>query len=511
MILKNKNINKRILPGILALIGASIILLLTNRYGSGLTTDSVAYISAARNLAIGAGLLTYDGSALVLQPPLYPFLLSVTEKVFYIDPMISAGYLNAFLFGLIIYSSGLFLLRHLNSLILILLGTTAVLISYALVQVSLTTLSEPLFISLVLLFFHSFERYRVKQDLTSIVLLSLPVSLACLTRYTGIILILTGIICLLLVLKNNTNRYRHISIFTIISVLPLGLWIIRNYFISGTLLGQRAASSYMFTENIMFLLNTVLPWYLPVNDPGLYLFILFAIAIVLLFVGLNPKIKWNENSFNLIVPGIVFILLYSGFIVLSSTTTAYDRISNRLLSPIYIPSIFILFFIFDRIQSRLIKLYSPGLIIVLLTTGIIFMMRYPVMNTVYIVKEFIRQDGFGYAGKVWKENEIIQYLIQQKSKQERFIFYSNAPEAVYILSDIETQWSPAKTFYNSPQLVINKVGQKPTRYNEEKKILVWFDKIDRRFLFTIEELQKDRNITEVVRFNDGGIFTFSKR
>ena len=162
---KYRNLFKLIVLGLLGFTGAGIILLITSRYGAGLTPDSAAYISAARNLAEGNGFLTYNGLHLVVQPPLYSIILAVIKKITLVDPQTSAGYLNAFLFGLIIYLSGLLLLRYLKSFVLILLGTVSVLISYALVQASLMALSELLFIFLVLLFLYSFGTYQAKRDL----------------------------------------------------------------------------------------------------------------------------------------------------------------------------------------------------------------------------------------------------------------------------------------------------------------------------------------------------------
>ena len=192
--MKNNNVFRRILLGILGIIGSGVVLLLTYQHGSGITPDSVSYISAARSLANGHGFITYNGEFLVFQPPLYSIILALIKNIFSIDPLISAGYLNSLLFGLIVFISGLFFLKHLKSFILVILGTLSVLISYAIVQSSLMTLSEPLFIFLLLLFFHYVDAYQKEHNIYSLILFSLAAALACLTRYTGIIIILTGLI-----------------------------------------------------------------------------------------------------------------------------------------------------------------------------------------------------------------------------------------------------------------------------------------------------------------------------
>jgi len=99
---------------ILGLIGFSIIFLAC-RYGIGLNVDSVAYISAARNLLAGSGITLYDGSALVVQPLLYPVTLALIALLFQEDPLCIALLLNALLFGLIIYIAGHLFFKHLGN------------------------------------------------------------------------------------------------------------------------------------------------------------------------------------------------------------------------------------------------------------------------------------------------------------------------------------------------------------------------------------------------------------
>ncbi len=510
MELKYRNLFKHVALGILGFIGASIILLITSRYGAGITPDSVAYISAARNLAEGHGFLTYNGLHLVVQPPLYSIILAVIQKITLIDPQMLAGYVNAVLFGFIIYLSGLLLLRYLNSFALIFLGTVSVLISYALVQASLMALSEPLFIFLVLLFLYYFGNYQKKQDIISLFLFSVSASLACLTRYTGVIFILTGIISILLWGRNNIKeKIWHSLIFVLITVLPIGVWIVRNYFLSGTLVGERAASSYTLFDNFIFFYNTVLPWFLPSSSTGIYFTFIFLVASTWILFGLDRDKSLNREAIKLIGPSLLFVLFYTGIIVISSTTTAYDQISDRLLSPIYVPLLFILFFIFDKILSWLTTYFHLKLITILYIIGLVLFIGYPVKNTIHIIKDYIQQSGLGYSSDSWRKSETIEYLNKHKLLGKSYTFYSNEPEAVYILTNLETRCSPAKTFYNSAQLYNSNLDQKDIWLNAENVCLIWFDKTNRSYLFTINELQKNINMTEIAHLKDGEIYTFS--
>ena len=511
MILENKNKLLFKTPlAILGLIGAIVIFLLTSRYGAGITPDSAAYISAARNLAEGNGFLTYNGLPLVVQPPLYPIILAVIKKIIVIDPQISAGYVNALLFGLIIYLSGLLLLRHLKSFALIFLGTVSVLISFALVQASLMALSELLFIFLLLLFLYFFGTYQAKRDFVSFFLFAISAALACLTRYTGVIIILTGIICIILWTRNTKKeKFWHSLIFLLITVLPISLWIIRNYFLAGTLVGLRAASSYTLFENFRFFYDTVLSWYLPLNLTGLFLSFIFLIITIWILFKLDPAKSSDREAIKLIGPSLIFVLFYSGIIVVSSTTTAYDQISDRLLSPIYIPLIFILFFISDKILSWLTKTFHLKLIPVLFITGIALLISYPARNTIHSIEDYNELSGWGYSSDPWRKSETIAYLTRHELLGKSYTLYSNEPAAVYILTNLTTKRSPAKTFYNSPQLFNVNENQKEGWLSGENVCLVWFDKTNRSFLFTIDELQKNITMTKVAHLKDGEIYTFT--
>lgn len=137
------------------------------------------------------------------------------------------------------------------------------------------------------------------------------------------------------------------------------------------------------------------------------------------------------------------------------------------------------------------------------------LIRYPLRNTVHIIKEYNEMSGWGYSSGSWKESETIGYLNRHKMLEKSYKLYSNAPEAVYILTNFKTKRSPPKTFYNSSQLFYADPAQKENWRNGENVCLVWFDNTNFSFLFTIDELQKKVNMTEVAHLKDGKIYTFT--
>ncbi|MEO8232513.1 MAG: hypothetical protein ABI638_09530, partial [Ignavibacteriota bacterium] len=256
----------KITLAIIGLFGTVTIIVLINQYGIGLTPDSVYYISVARHIADGSGFVGYDGYSFVLEPPLYPFLLADIKILFNIDPLISSGYLNAILLGLIIYYSGLLFSRHLKSLSLTMIGIASILILFILLKIFMNALSEPQFIMLIILYLYYIDIYRLKKTYPLLIFISIAASLTSLTRYVGVIMILTGAISIFTFGRENFKQMlKHLSLFLILTILPISLWILRNYFVTGTLVGQRAGSSYNLSQNMMFFFNAILNWLLPVQ------------------------------------------------------------------------------------------------------------------------------------------------------------------------------------------------------------------------------------------------------
>jgi hypothetical protein len=502
------NLRYKIPLVIIALIGATLVFYLVSLHGAGTTPDSVYYISVARHIADGTGIIGYDGYYLVLQPPLYPMLLGAIKMIMFTDPLVSAGYVNSILFGLIIYISGLFLLKHLNSYVLVLFGTITVLISFVFIQIALMALSELLFILLILLYLYFFEKYKSDGKLNFLILLSISASLACLTRYIGIILILSGVVSIFIqVNKSIKDKLVHILIFLLITCIPIAMWIIRNFYLSGTFVGQRADSSYTLFENLKFLFNTAIHWYLPAHFNGVEILFITLAALIAIGIILSKRREKFQNVLKEFYPILIFLLLYAGIIVISSTTTAYDHIANRLLSPIYIPLFILSFYICDLVFNRLSKYVNRNILTILFAACLISWMIYPAGKAVYIINDYFKLSGIGFNRDYWENKEIINYLNCNKNLEKKYTFFSNVPEAVYILTNISAHWSPAKTLYNSPQLINSASNLKEAWKGTGKVCLVWFDNInDRQFLYPIEELQKNIHLNKLAEFKDGAVY-----
>ncbi len=228
----------------LALLGMALILARQVNYGVGIGWDSIYYISVARHLLEGEGFVELTNKELyVAWPPLYPMLLAAAS-LFVFDPLDVAGPLNAAIFGLTIAVAGHYLRQHIHSRFLIIWACLAIhrsgLLSIGLTLIPLTSItytaiSEPLFILFVTLsllqtdtFLHQGKRSSL---LWAAVFTALPGLLDTLHRpyLAHDHCAADGLVGLLQRNTGSVTKMKHIAVYTLISVLPIALWILRNW------------------------------------------------------------------------------------------------------------------------------------------------------------------------------------------------------------------------------------------------------------------------------------------
>jgi hypothetical protein len=513
---------------ILALAAAAIVLLTTAPHGAGLSNDSIGYIAVARHLAAGMGALTEDGTALTVWPPLYPALLATISFASGADPLYIARFTNAVLFGCIIYLSGLLFLKHLKqSANCALLGTAFLLFAAPLMEQLLWVLSESLFFVFLLLYFHFINAYLGKRNLSSLVLLSLSVALACLTRYVGIILIASAAVSILFFQQNNARtKLQHLLLFICISALPLSAWIVHNYLISGTLAGHRTSSIFTLAQNITFTTQTLQDWYLPKR---FYNYGAIIVVLGLTSIGLAThilKLKTNleiKKFLETIHPLLFVIIFYIPFILIMSTHIAYDRIDNRLLSPIYIPLvILIVLFMYYAYQQITVLIEAPALkkwiskitVDILLVTGLSLWLLYQFAWGVIVIHRTATQ-GAGYSNEKWRNSATIQYILTNPELMPECknytSSYTNAPKALYIHTGIAAQNSPMKSMYNSAEVANTIYDLRRTWPEAQTACLIWFNNAKQPNLFALVELHTVANMHRLAKFNDGAVYSIEKK
>jgi len=503
----------RLFLGLLALVGAGFVLVSTHRYGVVIWPDSVFYISTARNLNMGAGFISFDGEPLTLWPPLYPALLAFVSRIFGTDPLVIASLLNALIFGFIVYLAGTVLFRYLSSSpILAIEGTLAFLFAIPLYTVAVIAYTEPLFILLVLLSFLFLGSYLSKAGTTSLVLLSVSVSLAFLTRYTGIVLLPWAAVFIFFFNREALKkRIAHLIWFALITSLPMGIWLIRNYIVTHSLFGPRSWPVYSFNQILSFGSKNILGWYLPITIASHLWILLPVCAVVVFMMAFSLKGGWHTLKVTPMQdnPTVLFsiacgllIILYAGFVVISATINYVSVFESRIWAPIFVPLTFLILVFVCEAGQQFGKYINKRTVNSILIGVVAIGLIYPLISTMSSAANLVAY-GDGLGGEGWMSSETIQYI--QKNPSE-CTYYSNGPDVIYFLDHINAKWVPSRG-----DGIVDITSQKGIWPHETRVCLVWFDNIDRTSLFRPDELLPITNLEQVIKLGDGVIYIVTRK
>lgn len=496
--------------GIFALLGAGLVLVSTSRYGAGISPDSVGYLSVAQNFLDGKGLVTFEGLPLSYHPPLYPLLLALCARIFGTQPLALAHLLNAALYAAIVYLSGHLALRYVErSRLLAWLAAASFVIAQPVLDVAVWAWSEPLFLILLLLVLVCLQRYWERGDAGSLLLTALFVGLACLTRYVGVVVAGAVGVSILAFAPRGSKRIRDGCLFGVLALLPLGAWVLRNYLLTQTYFGFRAASASPLKENILRVLLTLTNWYTPsLANAALHRLFLAAVAVALaggVLVLWLMSLRAREAGFPRISYLVLLSAAYVAFLVASATLTAYDPITSRLLVPLYFPLTLLIWMLLDRMARPLKARLGFARGELFLAIGMCVWMIWPLRATVSLVSTSFQEGAGQYNTRPWQESEIAQALRHWAFPSAAPV-YTNDIYALYVLTGQRASFTPSKTYYNSDQKPYEMEALKGTWPPGATAWMVWFSQAQRPYLLTVEELGTVAEVGVVQQFNDGAIY-----
>ncbi len=498
---------------LLGIIGVGLILWSTSRYNSGVTPDSVTYISVARNLSSGGGITNFDGSKVIAHPPLYPYVLAAINIIFKVDPLISARYLNAFLFGLCVYLSGKLAQRYLQTSIqAVMFFVIFVLVSPVLIEVSQYIWTEALFICFVLLFLIFSSIYVSQHNLVPLILFSVFASLASLTRYLGFTLLITSLAVIAFSRQlPPKKRISHFLIFFVFGILPLLPLFLSNYSLSGSIvvysstallkpylsLSQRFFSLYLLARTFFDeIISWFLPWQLTIRP------ILAAMSFLIGFIFASEYWlrKQSKAAYLKIDPILIFILTYLAVLIVINTAII------RYLVPLFVPIALVLFKFSNEVIFPFIKRIWPkhyrSFFIIISSVWLI----YPIFSTMKVISRQL-EAGAGYTGKAWQNSDTINYLTKNPDVFEACKVYSNGADAIHFLTGTLVERVPENSVHGVKIDVTQLDGSWPEKY---PTCLVWLNGFERRsYFFTPGELLEDSFVYERIDRDDGVIYYIS--
>ena len=480
-----------------ALIGFFLIQIFSKHSGIGVSPDSVTYLSAARHLVQGKEFISFDNLPVVDFPFAYPFFLTIISFLTRLDPLQFGPLLNGFLFGTLLYVSG-GIMNGFNKpsgwykRILLL----CILLSPALQEVYSMIWSETVFLLLILFFIISISKYLRQLTLSWLLISIIICSLACLTRYAGIFLIITG---LCLIFFNGVlpwrNRIIHCLLFGSLSFSLLLLNIIHNISATGLALGLRSKSDTGILKIMEYLGAVLCDWLLLDRRPVIAIMLTFVLLIlfVLTIVFANNRKKSRYGfEYVMAVTGLVYCI----FMIITSSLTRYEQFTNRLLSPLFIPLLWSLsWWIPGFISNKSYRLkWIYGLPVLLVTIWFLNIQ----LRADYEYYDGVKDAGIpGYTEDPFAQSEIVQFVEKNKKIFDPHLsIYSNAGDAVYFISGLAARQLPSVDFPVNVQQY----------YAANNNYLVWFRDLDNPAMPDLKSILQNKNMLLLKELPDGAVY-----
>lgn len=489
---------------LISLLSAYLIWLQTSKYGLGLRPDSIRYLKWADAISKeGFRFVINNNSAIC--PPFYPLLLSFVSTLFHVNILVAARWFNivlAFVFSF----SAMVLCRKVtkNPLLLFTAGVFIVFAKPINFVFSLAG-SEPLFIFLILLITFSLEKVSYK----CLMLCGLLTSMAILTRYAGVSIV--PAVCLYIFIQKSgmPEKIKKCFAYSLIPTLTYIMYLARNYYFTQTLMGTRHPSKTGLISNCDRAFSTIIGWLFDRQQP--YNFIGFAVLLIIGAFIWNYRYELRQYFFKL--PEIIkfsacYCLIYFVFITVSSTTTAYDLINDRLMLPVF-PSVLLsvlCFVVFCCTLQDKNKFLVLGMLAVSIYCLVTFSLK-----TLQDVNFRKNNGAGGYASVFWQENKLLNYFKENDLILSETI-YTNNPWAFYLVDKkLQTNLIPEKKYYNSIEstgITLENLTDKITDF--EKSYLAYFKFGCASDFFTLAELQSVCRMETVIETADGNLYKVGK-
>jgi 4-amino-4-deoxy-L-arabinose transferase-like glycosyltransferase len=493
---------------IAGIIAVAMVLASTSPYGVGVSSDAVSYISTAEHLLAGEGYLDYDRRPYVHWPPLFPTILALLGLAG-IKPVDGARYINAISFGLIVFSCGVLFLRRIKSKLLVVVGAVAVLMCFTLLQVSVYAWTEPLFIFLTVLFMFNIVRFLNERKISALILAGVCTALACLQRYMGVTVIITGLFLVVFFVRNCglLKRLKYAAIFGSIASVPLGLWVLRNKIATST-----AGDFYLqfdpnFYHETTQTFNLITQWFITDKIALAARLVIVGIVICsLAAVVILRRYKSDKKQLGDAMLGkaaVAFILIYTFFNLFAATFVYYVFANERIMLPIYIFTVLLLLIGLEDSVELLTLLLRKRAVSLFIIVGLcsLWLLLYPFPIVRQRISIYRKYGVSGLTSAFWSRSPLTNWLKNYPYLIKGTIL-SNDPHAIRFLSKLHAIMSLRRSD--------NIAEFKRLAMSGQNNYLVWYYGKEywnkRRGFYNLRELNSMFKLKPVVVLQDGAVF-----
>ena len=462
---RRQNFNKidwfMVLLALLGGVGSVLLLARMATYGISLTDDADLYLSAAQSLLDGDGFTTWTGQPYADRAPLYPLMLAVFSLPGF-DVIQIAEYVNAACFGMTIFVIAMWLRCWIKSRFLIVWSACAMALSISLTEFSARATTEIMFILFVCCSLFAMDRFLSTERSSLLIWAAICAAGALLIRYLGVTLIGSGILILLMQQKISwRTRLRNTFKYSCVAVALFGVWILRNIFAIGSLLGRVHPDEFSLLRSLHTATGGIFVWLygmtgLEFLDDLVYeltgfiitgpatvsaivlkVAILAYIALGVIFALSRYQPGTYRRNREILVVCLGFISVYSLYFMVhlpvSDVVLSY-RYLITLFPFLLVIAVVVLDGFISKPQSNQIESSSINTAktkwVSILVSSIVCFWTLSWIGPNYDYIEFWNHNGRGYRSKGWLESEIVQYL---NANPREGVIWSNQHAALYYL------------------------------------------------------------------------------
>jgi hypothetical protein len=334
-------------------------------YGLGITPDSLYYMAAAESLAHGNGYCAVSGEPMAFWPPLYSLVLAIGPALD-VPVLVFARWLHAGLAGALVVALGGFLLGRLRWWPLAILAVAVCMMAQPMVLVQSFAWSEPLFNLITLVTLASLSAYLTTGRRRDLIVSAIAAGLMCLTRYPGVVILPLAVVCIGgWGPGGRRQRWAAAASFGAFAWSPFAAWLLRNLLVVHSLAGPRRPATTTFAASLEQVCRTIDSWLLPRDftrlsdhsvwlSGGTALVIVSGVAALVINMGFRRDGGYADRRryVSSVVPWLLFIPAYVGFMLVFASLTAIDPLGSRYLSPVFIAALVALVLAFDRLLHR---------------------------------------------------------------------------------------------------------------------------------------------------------------
>jgi hypothetical protein len=499
--------------GLIAIANCSVALTLyATRLGPRQTgSDAAAYIAGARHLAAGRGYLDYSLLPVTTWPPGFSLALGL-GRLLGLDPLDGARYLNALMSGCLVLLVFCLARRHLRQGWLVWAVAVAVAIAPSMLRINSTALTEPAFSVLVIALIlvlenvESAEAYAIAPVLVAALIASAAYAL----RYAGVVLLVVPVLVIIRCAGDFRLRLRRTLVYLATAVIVPLIIGVRNLSIGSGFFGPRFSSVETVRSVERDLSSTIRDWLQAgsVVDPRLGYVLLFG-SFTLLVLGGVARSRSSDKTNDIRRASLVTLVsctsIYLLFLVMSALVTNLDPIDNRLLAPIFAPSLVLVGIAIEHVLTLAPRRVEGALTIAAVAVALLWLSIAAVVSW----RKASHPGSFGqdYAIPVWTDSAFVRHARDLPPGSN---VYSNAADGLYLTLRREPLYdSPMRTQFRSPDAAHQSLAEFRARVRRSPltTYLVWYRPNAESYLLSPSEIRRRGfSLTPVFTSKDGTIY-----